>query len=149
MLPTKYRKLAEQSASTVTRIKDLTDQVNSSIGDLTSDATALLKFMSTDVDKYLNDFLDTAGQYKEDAALFFRITADASAMEKQVLEVVSQVSKAIEEVTVSITESTGGIQQIAQGTEATNASIDQVNEAAKKLATMADSLMKAVAKFEV
>ena len=143
------RKLAEQSASTVTRIKDLTDQVNSSIGDLTSDATALLQFMSTEVDKYLNDFLDTAGQYKEDAALFFRITADASSMEKQVLEVVSQVSKAIEEVTVSITESTGGIQQIAQGTEATNASIDQVNEAAKKLAAMADNLIKAVAKFEV
>ena len=143
------RKLAEQSASTVTKIKDMTDQVNSSIGDLTEDAKALLQFVSTDVDKDYQEFLNTAEHYKDDASLFFSIMENASSMEKEVLEIVSQVSKAIEEITCSITESTSGIQQIAQGADSTSKSIDQVNESSMKLATMADSLTEAVAKFKV
>lgn len=143
------RKLAEESASTVTRIKELTEQVNSSIQDLTSDATALLEFMNTDVNKDYKDFLDTANHYKEDAVLFFSIADNASSMEEQVLEIVSQVSSAIEEITQSITESTNGIQQIAQGTESTNVSMAQVNEAAAKLAEMAGSLLEKVNQFKI
>lgn len=143
------RKLAEESASTVTRIKDLTKQVNKSISDLNSDATELLQFMSSDVAQYLKEFLDTAGHYKDDAALFFTITDNASSKEKEVLDVVSQVKTAIEEVTLSITESTSGIQQIVQGTESTNVSMTQVSEAAAKLSGMANTLLEEVNKFKI
>ena len=93
--------------------------------------------------------LDTADQYKEDAARFFNIAQNAVATEQQVLEVVSQVSTAIEEVTQSIAESTSGIQQIAEGTESTNVAMTQVNEAAAKLAEMANTLLEEVRKFKI
>lgn len=143
------RKLAEQSASTVTQIQALTQQVHNSIGDLTTDATALLQFMSTDVTKNYQDFLNTAENYKVDATSFFGITAHASSDAKQFQEVVSQVSTIVEEVTRSITESANGAQQIAHGTDSTSQAMVQVNDAARKLAKMAGDLTATVMKFKV
>lgn len=143
------RKLAEESASTVTKIQDLTQQVQSTIGVLTGDANELLQYMSTDVDRDYKSFLETARSYKEDAVGFFELTNSAADNGSVVFEVVSQVSKAIEEVTNSISSSTVGIQHVAQGADHTSKSLVEVNQAALKLANMAEELNQMSTKFKV
>ncbi len=143
------RKLAEQSAETVTRIQALTEQVHANVGDLTKDAQALLEFMSTDVDKDYKEFVNTADKYKMDAAAFYNLAQRAEQQSQHSIEVVTQVAKAIEEVTSSINQSNLGVQQIAQSTDHSSKSMVQINDAAVKLAEMAEELSHAAGKFKV
>lgn len=143
------RKLAADTAATVTSIQRLTGEVQQSIASLTEDAAAMLRFMSTDVDKDYQDFVDTAKQYREDAVVFFKLTDNASGMGTQVLEIVNQVTSAISEIAVSINQSTEGSQEIAAGTDNTSKSLVEVNEAAVKLSSMAEDLTKIIGQFKV
>ncbi len=143
------RKLAEQSAETVTRIQGLTEQVHANVGELTKDAQALLEFMSTDVDKDYKEFVNTADKYKMDAVAFYNLTQEAEKQSQHSIEVVTQVAKAIEEVTSSINQSNLGVQQIAQSTDHSSKSMVQINDAAVKLAEMAEELSNMAGKFKV
>lgn len=143
------RKLAAEATATVTNIQDVTKEVQHTIAELIKDTTELLNFMSNEVDRDYKAFIDTAGKYKEDAMLFFKLTGEAAAMGNQVFNVVTQVTTAINEVTTSISQSSEGAQQIARGTDNTSKSLLEVNEAAARLAQMAQSLNNIVKEFKL
>ncbi len=143
------RKLAEQSAQTVSNIHELTMQVNAAVGDLTKDAMDMLNFLTTEVDKDYQKFLEVADSYNDDSVLIYKLTSQAADTANQVLEVVEQVSLSIDEVSQSINQSSQGVQQIAQGTEHTNQAIVEFNESAAKLSQMAGELSELVGRFKV
>jgi len=143
------RKLAEESSSTVMNIQSLTQQVQVTVGGLTSDTNELLNYLSNDVDHDYQSFLTTANRYKEDAVGFYNLTNNASYNGSQVSEMVSQVAKAIEEVTTSIAQSSTGVQEIAKGADHTSNSLISVNEASLNLAKMAEELNLLTQQFKL
>lgn len=143
------RKLAEQSSQTVNNIRDLTSEVQSTIGDLIGDSKELLNFVNTNVNSDYKDFMDTANMYREDARLFYQITTDGSAKCNEVLHIVNDVSTAMTEITHSITQSTEGAQQISQGTEGTARAVYEISSSAESLARMAEELMRLTRRFKV
>jgi methyl-accepting chemotaxis protein len=147
--PAKLSKLAEESSKTVTGIQDLTKQVQDTVRAMTKDATDMLDFIHTDVDRDYKKFMDTANNYKADAVTLYEITSKASQQSNQAMAAVQQVSQSIEEVSQSINQSSEGVQQIAQGTQSTSSAIVEVNQSAIKLSEMAAELSKMVDKFKV
>lgn len=61
------RNLAEQSASTVGNIQEVTERVQTAVARLTTDAKRLLEFVGGDVTESFNDFEKMADNYNEDA----------------------------------------------------------------------------------
>lgn len=143
------RKLAEQSANTVVNIQSLTQEVQNAMKNLTEDATGLLEYVNTDVDKDYQMFMKIADEYKNDAKQFFNSTNKAAVGGNEVLQVVSEVSRAIGEVATTINQSAEGASQIAQGTDNTSKSLVQVSEASIKLAKMAEELKDSISYFKV
>ncbi|WP_026477419.1 methyl-accepting chemotaxis protein [Alkaliphilus transvaalensis] len=143
------RKLAEESSSAVINIQNVTQQVQLAINGLTEDTNELLTFMNNDVEKDYKAFLETANAYKDDALGFYNLTNEAATNGSQVNEIVSQVAQAIEEVTISITQSSSGVQEVAKGTEHTSLSLNEVNQASIKLSQMAENLNNLTNKFKV
>ena len=143
------RKLAGETAAAVNKIQEVTNEVQDSIKELVEDATRLLNFINNDVNKDYQAFTDTAAKYKEDAVLFNKVTAEAASVCDQVLATVTQVGTAINEVTLSISQSAEGAQQIAKGTENTSRSLTEVNAASVRLARMAEELNKLVGEFRL
>lgn len=143
------RKLAEQSANTVVRIQSLTQEVQGVMKNLTEDATGLLEYVNIDVDRDYQMFMKVADEYKGDAKEFFNTTNKAAIGGNELLQVVSEVSRAIGEVAATINQSAAGSQQIAQGTDNTSKSLVQVSEASIKLAKMAEELKASVSYFKV
>jgi len=143
------RKLAEQSAQTVTNIQNLTKEVQNSIASLIQDSRELLGFMSSDVQKDYQTFLNTATQYKNDANTFYQSSATAADMGSRVLKIVTEVSSAVQEATVSLEQSSEGANQISQGTEETSKVMVEINEASLRLSRMAEELTQLVAQFKI
>lgn len=143
------RKLAEESATTVINIKNLTHEVQDSIGDLVADSTELLRFMETNVNSDYKEFLSTANRYSDDARQFYAITCEASSKCDEVLKIVNDVSYAMTEITGSITQSTESAQQISSSTEGTSDAIVEISHSAESLAKMAEDLTRLTNQFKV
>lgn len=129
--------------------QNLTHEVKGNIGELVQDSNELLRYIDTNVNNDYQDFLSTAGQYKEDARLFYKITSEASTKCNEVLQIVNDVSFAMSEITGSITQSTEGAQQISQSTEGTTTAIVEISHSAESLTKMAEELRILTNQFRV
>lgn len=143
------RKLAADSAETVTSIQNLTGQVQVNIESLIEDTNELLKFMNTDIDKDYKNFLQTAEEYKNDAHTFNSLTEQAAQMGEVVLMAVNDVTASINEVTHTIGQSAEGANQIAKGTDETVKSMIEINEASARLAKMGEELNRLMEQFRL
>lgn len=141
------RKLAEESAMAVTKIKNLLVKVHEAIAALTDDANKLLTFVSTNVDRDYKLFLETAANYKNDALNFFELTNNAATSCGLVLEIVTQESQSINEVSESIYQATIGTGEIANNTNSTSKSLAEVSDSAHNLSKMVQELIELVGKL--
>ena len=99
------RKLATGSTETVADIKRVTVMVQDSINDLVSHANELLSFVGTDVTGDYNKFLEILEGYKANINMLSNSSLTASATAAELTEVVGEVARAINDVTISVTES--------------------------------------------
>ncbi len=143
------RKLAEESSQTVTKIQNLTEQVQGAIQELTRSASDLLSFTDNSINKEYRSFLDTANNYKQDANLFYTLNSNAWSLGNQALQAINEVTNAIGEITITINQSAEGIQQIAQGTTHTSQTLVELNESSAKLSHMAEELNKVINNFKI
>ncbi|SHN81913.1 methyl-accepting chemotaxis protein [Desulfitobacterium chlororespirans] len=141
------RKLAEQSANTVENIQEVTNKVRESIDDLVKQAQELLAFMNTKIKDDYVEFMNTAEQYREDTATFGRITRSASEMCQQVLLTVSEVSRAMTEITQSVGQSAESSQQVASSIETATVSMTDISTSVDVLAKTAEELTALTGKF--
>jgi methyl-accepting chemotaxis protein len=142
------RKLAEESAHTVTKIQALTKQVQESINNLVGDANELLDFINNNVNRDYDSFVEVSEQYRQDADEFRVLIQKTAKMSNQVLSVVTEVSKAIEMVAASVAQSSTGAQQIAEKTEGSAATLVQISDSSVKLAEVVEELNAAVKQFK-
>ena len=108
------RNLAEQSASTVGNIQEVTERVQTAVARLTTDAKRLLEFVGGDVTESFNDFEKMADNYNEDANYVEELVTDFSAASEQLLASVSGEVANIQEVTKAANDGAASTGSIAE-----------------------------------
>ncbi|MEQ8175198.1 MAG: methyl-accepting chemotaxis protein [Syntrophomonadaceae bacterium] len=143
------RRLAEESSQTVESIKNLTDEVQKAMDLLVRGAQDSLNFLSETVVEDYKSYIKMVERYAKDAVGFSEITSKNTGMSEQVLEAVTEVSRAIEQVALTMGESSRSAQDIARGAESTSTSLVQMAEASARLAENAEALNRLVERFRV
>ncbi|MDH8679002.1 methyl-accepting chemotaxis protein [Fusibacter bizertensis] len=143
------RKLAEESKSTVTKIQNVTSIVTESVGNLSSNASELLNFVST---KVMNDYqamLMGANDYQNDAIYLDGLVGDFSATSEELLSAIISVIKVIEEITSATNEGANGTTNIAVKTSEIVLDSNAVLKEAENVKQNLDNVVESVSKFKV
>lgn len=85
------RKLAEESKNVVTEIKNVTDKVTESVGDLSSNSSKLLKFISNNVDNDYKSMMEVADKYSKDAEFVNSLVSDFSSTSEELLASIQDI----------------------------------------------------------
>jgi len=108
------RHLAEQSKNTVVQIQGVTAEVTEAVWNLSENATALLKFVSTDVAANFQEFIGVADAYNKDAVYMDNLIMDFSATSEELLASVQNVIISVNEVAKAASEGAIGTSEIAE-----------------------------------
>lgn len=126
------RKLAEESKNVVTEIKNVTDKVTESVGDLSSNSSKLLKFISNNVDNDYKSMMEVADKYSKDAEFVNSLVSDFSSTSEELLASIQDILKTIDQVAEASTDGAEGATEIAEKVveinEKTNKIILNINE---------------------
>ena len=107
------RKLAEQSKNAVMEIQDVIPKVKSSVTNLSSNASQLLDYVSTNVVTDYKRMLDIADRYNSDAGYLEELVTEFSATSEELLASVKNMLQSIEGVAASANEGALGTTDIA------------------------------------
>lgn len=107
------RVLAEQSRQAVANIQTITGQVKEAVSALSLYAKQLLDFVSTDVSESYNSFEETAQAYEEDAQFVDGLITEFSKEASRLLDSITGIMEAIEEVGNASGEGAEGTTDIA------------------------------------
>ncbi|WP_372999708.1 methyl-accepting chemotaxis protein [Lutispora sp.] len=143
------RKLAEESKNAVAKIQEVTENVLQSVNKLVMSSNEVLELVDKKVIKDYEILVDTSGQYSNDAMYFENLVSDFSSSFSMLKDIVMNMIKAIEEVSVATNEETEATSNIAERTtyiiEKTIDIVNQMQDANEKI----DNLMEVVSKFKI
>jgi methyl-accepting chemotaxis protein len=126
------RKLAEESKNVVTEIKNVTDKVTDSVGDLSTNSSKLLKFISNNVDDDYKSMMEVADRYSKDAQFVNNLVTDFSATSEELLASIQDILKTIDQVAEASSDGAQGSTAIAERVveinEKTNRIISNIND---------------------
>ena len=108
--------LADQSKQTVAQIQKVTEEVTSSVAQLSSDAEQLLTFVGNDVVASYDMFDEAADAYNQDAGKIDALISDFSATSEELLASIDGVLDAMEGIATATNEGAEGTTDIAQKT---------------------------------
>lgn len=143
------RKLAQDSQDTATQIQSITRNVIQSVENLSNSSNRLLSFMATDVDSDYKTMLKATDEYKNDTRLFDSLTSDFSVAAEELSTSMSNMIKAINEITCAANEGANGTANIAQKA---GAIVEMSNDVIKQVGACQnseDKLTRSVAKFKL
>ena len=143
------RKLAEQSAQTVTGIEAVITKVQSAFQNLSQNSSEILNFIDEKVAADYEQFVKTGVQYADDAETIGKLVEIFASTAQQMNASIEQVNRAIETVASSVQEATSSSQEIAINVTTTAQAMDQVAKVAQTQAQLAQELNAMVRKFKV
>ncbi|NLP44713.1 MAG: methyl-accepting chemotaxis protein [Peptococcaceae bacterium] len=143
------RKLAEQSAETVTGIQALTAKVEQAFDRLCQNSTEILQFVDDKVIADYKTMVQTGKQYASDADLIGNIVENYASTSEQMLATVEQVNSSLEAVADSINEATDNTEKIVANIEETAKAMEEVARVAQNQAELAQDLANLVQRFKV
>lgn len=143
------RKLAEDSENTINEIQEVTKIVVESVENLSTSSNDLLTFMLTDVDKDYKMMLDTAEQYKRDAASVESMVTDFSATSEELSASMQGMVRAIDEIAAATNEGASGSADIAKSVITVVNMASEVAKQADSSVKSSDILHELVEKFKV
>jgi methyl-accepting chemotaxis protein len=143
------RKLAEQSAETVTGIQTLIDKVEQAFDNLCQNSSEILQFMDEKVIADYKTMVQTGKQYASDADLIGDLVENYASTSQQMLATVEQVNSSLEFVAGSINEAAGNTEEIVVNIEETAKAMEEVARVAQNQAELAQDLANLVQKFKV
>lgn len=107
------RKLAEDSKETATRIQKVTENVISSVSNLSSNSVKLLDFMSSEVIKDYKTMLQSVEDYNNDAVNINSMTSDLFSTSEQLAASIQNMVRAIQEINSAASDGASGTADIA------------------------------------
>jgi len=123
------RILSEDSNKSAGRIKQFTENINTSVNKLILATNNLLKFLNENV---LNDYslmLNTVKSYKNDGAVFSRVLGELSKTVRELTETTNNITIAINSVSSTIQQATAATADIAERNSEMANAIQDINNA--------------------
>ncbi|MDF2512067.1 MAG: methyl-accepting chemotaxis sensory transducer with Cache sensor [Herbinix sp.] len=108
------RHLADQSKIAVGKIGEVTTEVTQAVSNLSESSSALLHYVSTDINNSLQRMLEVADSYKEDASYMDELITEFSATSEELLASIENMMGAVNEVAQAATEGAIGTGDIAE-----------------------------------
>lgn len=143
------RKLAESSKGTVEEIQGITQEVIDSAENLATSSSALLDFISVNVDADYKSMLKSTEEYTNDIELINDLVSDFSATSEELLASIQNIIKGIEEIANANNEGASGTSDIAEKTylvvENGNNIVNQSSNAVKA----SENLVELISKFKI
>lgn len=143
------RKLAEESASTVSHIENIINNVQKAFSNLSENAQEILKFVENNVNPDYDLLINTAVQYEKDAKFMSDMSDEIAASTKMMSESAEQVSSAIQSVSATSKESASSSEEILESINETTLALEQVAQSAQDQAELAEQLNKIVQRFKL
>jgi len=143
------RKLAEESASTVSNIEKIINNVQKAFENLSENAGEILMFVENNVNPDYDLLINTAIQYEKDANFMSNMSDQISLSTKIMSESIEQVSGAIQNVSATAEESAANSEEILGSISETTLALEQVAIAAQDQAELAEKLNKIVQRFKL
>ena len=143
------RKLAEQSAQTVSDIQNVVGQVLRAFENLSDNANDILHFIDENVQKDYELLVDTGVQYQKDADTIGELFREFARSTDQIAVSIEQINQAIETVAASAEQSAASSQEISSNSTDVATAISDVAGIAEQQSILAQSLNAMVKKFKV
>lgn len=143
------RKLAEESEIAVQKIQEITISVENAFKNLSINAQDVLNFIDNKVKPDYNLFVDTGKQYGEDAVEFNKISSAIGVSMNIVNETVSEIHKAIANVSSTAEESVASSEEILSSVNESVMAIQEITTASQNQAILAEKLNIMVKKFKL
>jgi methyl-accepting chemotaxis protein len=143
------RSLAEQSKDNVIQIQTVTKAVTEAVENLTSNSKDLLNYVSTDVAKDYDSFLEVADLYSNDSRYVDNLVTDFSATSEELLASIQNVLDAVNEVAKSTSYGAEGTRDISERSNVVLQKAENVTQLIAEMTNSADKLTNEVSKFIV
>ena len=142
-------RLADSSKKTVEEIQAVTEEVVGSVENLAINTKEFLEYFNNVVVKDYDGLVETGDQYEKDASFVDGLVTDFSSTSEQLTATISEIIKAINEVSLTISESANGTQNIAERIMDIVALADEIKSQMNLNIENSNLLKAAVGKFTV
>jgi methyl-accepting chemotaxis protein len=143
------RKLAEQSGKTAADIQNVVKIVHQSVESLAMGSEKMIRFMENQVSSDYEKTIQTGDQYTDDASKFNVFMTEFNE-EAQVLNSnISDIVKAMDEVSITVSEGAMGVSTISSKTIDIVRKIDDIKNTAVENKKSADKLNNITSKFRL
>ena len=143
------RNLAEQSKDSVEKIQQLTSAVTSAVNKLSDNSRRLLDFVSGDISKSFQAFLEIADAYDADCTYMSDMVTDFSAISQELLASVDGVVQSMNDVSTAADEGAQGTVDIAERSSNMVNSFNEIMEVMKSTDEVASRLKERVDQFQL
>lgn len=143
------RKLAEQSAETVTGIQAVIVKVQNAFKNLSQSSLEVLNFIDEKVTPDYEVLVETSVQYAQDADTVGNLVNDFASTSQQIADSIKQINVAIETVAASVEQSTSNSQEISGNIGETSKAMEQVAAIAQNQAELAQNLNSLIQRFKI
>ncbi len=143
------RQLADSSSQTVSKMQNLTGQVDQSINDLQGTAKQLLEFINGQVMSDYQYMQKIGSHYREDSSMIVSLTEQIAYDSDKVKQAMDTINISIESLASTIAQSNHNIQGIAHDSEATASAAVDINKVAEEMAEHSYALIGLVQKFKI
>lgn len=143
------RLLAEDSKSTANKITGIIKQVTGSVDNLSTNSSELLDFIGTTVKGDYDMMLNASDEYERDSENLSLLVADFSRTSEELNISISNMIKAINEITSANSEEAEGTSSIAQRSVQVREKANELLIQANKSKKYSENLMNYVSKFKL
>jgi methyl-accepting chemotaxis protein len=143
------RNLAEGSKTSVSRIQEVTDEILTVVGSLSSSSMEIMEFIDK---KVLNDYeglVETSEKYNELATVINDIVSDFSSTSEELLASIQNMVQAITQIAAAANEEATGAADIAEKTTVIAHMAENVVTLANKSNEKSESLITIVKQFKI
>jgi len=149
VVASEIRKLADQSSSTATGIQQIVKNVYASVDCMRMNSEEMLNFIDQSVLKDYEKLTKISEQYNDDAVYINNLMAEFEDSAERLDIAVSSISTAMNEVAVTVTEGSKGVQDIAEKTADVVERTIEETKLADENAIGAKELIELVERFKI
>ncbi|WP_125152973.1 methyl-accepting chemotaxis protein [Clostridium rectalis] len=143
------RKLAEQSAETVSIIQNTVGKVQETFENLSRNSNGVLKFINEKVIPDYKLLVGTGDKYNNDAEFISNMSEDISTMVEEINATISQVNESIQNMAIKAQSFAENSNKIMINVDETTKGMELISLTAKQQAELAQGLNYMVSKFKV
>lgn len=142
------KNLAENSAQTATKIKEVNTEVIQAVEELALEAEKMLKFVENLVTESYGKLCDTSLEYKESMASVGKIMKDFMDSCASLESGINNIKESTYSINIAVEESAKGITNVAETTSEFNNTVKELEKEANVSAEVATNLNNEVNKFK-